>query len=263
MRQLQNDMFACGEAGLPASITLGGKCYRLDTTFKHDFFACTGRFCCPDTGQRVVLKMNRVRSFLGIPLSWLGHFLRNRELKFLQLLGDIDNVPTASGAFGRNGLIYKYIEGKSLDERPDIPDHFFSELEKLMALLHSRNICYMDLNKRGNILVGTDKRPYLIDFQISVLLRAPWLSFFRKAFQKEDLYHLFKHKRKFRPDLMSRQELLQSRRISWLIRIHRFVTYPFRQSRRWLLRKLYSSKMLEFKLGGLRTPENNPARFLK
>jgi hypothetical protein len=169
--RLQNDMFACGSSGLPISIVCNGSAYRLEAVFKHDFFACTGRYISHETTERIVLKLSRIQPFCGIPLRWLGHFLRNRELKLLSLLQDIDVVPKELYPFGSNGLIYRYIEGHSLDEKPEIPDQFFNELKHLLKLLHDKNICYMDLNKRGNILLGTDKHPHLIDFQISLYLR--------------------------------------------------------------------------------------------
>jgi hypothetical protein len=120
----------------------------------------------------------------------------------------------------------------------------------------------MDLNKRGNILLGADKHPYLIDFQISLHLPGKFLGFFRKALQKEDIYHLNKQRRRFRPDLMSLEHRLQSKRVSLLIRLHRLFSYPFKQGRRWILRKLYQTNILNSQFSGKRTPENDPSRFL-
>ena len=54
------------------------------------------------------------------------------------------------------------------DER--VSDTFFDELAELVSWLHERHMAYVDLNKRQNILMGDDGRPYLIDFQISLHL---------------------------------------------------------------------------------------------
>lgn len=261
MRWLQNDMFACGSRGLPLEVYCNKRPFNLENVFKHDFFACTGLFVCKSTGERIVLKVSRLQPFFGISLRWLGHFLRNREVKLLTLLKDVNFVPELICTYGRNGLIYKYIEGKSLDEKPPVPDSFFEELEALLNEIHTRGICYMDLNKRGNILIGTDLHPYIIDFQISLCLNPKWMGFARTAFQKEDKYHFLKQKRQFRPDLMTAEDKACVKHVSLLIRTHRLAAYPFRQVRRSFLRFLYQKNILESGYSGLRTPENDPSRF--
>ncbi|MCE5184707.1 MAG: hypothetical protein LLF76_01095 [Planctomycetaceae bacterium] len=261
MSRLQNEMFACGISGLPPEISCGGQTYSLEQVFKHDFFACTGRYVCTATGERSVLKMSRLQPFLGISLAWLGHFLRDREFRILSLLEENQYVPKQVRKFGRNGLLYKYIEGNTLDEKPKVGDSFFDDLALLVEQVHSKNICYMDLNKRGNIVVGRDQKPYLIDFQISLYFRRHWSGFIRKPLQREDFYHLLKHKRHFRSDLLTSEEKRCIRRVSPLIRVHRFISYPFRQSRRWLLAKLYDKHIIRAEFSSSRTPENDPMRF--
>jgi hypothetical protein len=261
--RLQDDMFACGKLGLPLNLCCAHKSFQLETTFKHDFFACTGVYFSPETDERIVLKVSRIRPFYGVPLKWLGHFLRDREFRILSALEDVDHVPKPVCTYGRNGLIYRYIEGQSLDERPLLADSFFAQLEHLLRTIHQKNVCYMDLNKRGNILVGRDGHPSIIDFQISLYLGKKWLSLLLKTLQKEDMYHLQKHKRRFRPDQMSAEEYAGSRRKSLLIRIHRCLAYPFRRCRRIVLAGLYRRGILELTVTDLRTPENNPDRFCK
>jgi serine/threonine protein kinase len=254
-------MFACGKAGLPESISVNGLGYNMDVLFKHDFFACTGRYVCPETGEKIVLKISRLQPFFWIPLRWLGCYLRNREFRILSLLQDLQQIPQILCKFGKNGLVYRYIEGQSLDEKPAVPDHFFDELETLLKTVHSKGVCYMDLNKRGNILIRMDRQPCLIDFQISLHL-PKWLGFLAKSLQKEDMYHFYKHKRRFRPDLMTVEENLHSGKVSFLIKAHRFVSKPFRNIRRWFLRKLYQLNIL-VRPEGERSPENDPSRFLQ
>lgn len=264
MKRLNNDMYACGRGGLPEVIYCSGLTWGLERTFKHDFFACTGLYGCRDTGQKCVLKIGRVQSFLGISLAWSGHFLRSRELKILGKLDGIDQVPAVLGTFGRNGLIYEYIEGKSLDEQPALADDFFVLLEGLLDKLHERNVCYMDMNKRGNILVGRDGRPYLIDFQISLFLPGRFWAGLRRHFQKADRYHLLKHKRRLRGDLLTDSEREQSRRHGTLIGLHRAViANPFRKVRRAILRFLYRKRILIPPSQEISTPENDPRRFLR
>lgn len=265
-KRLKRDLYACG-GGLPEGLSVGPLRYRHARTFKHDFFAATGYYepvsdaAGQDgaAGRPLVLKINRKQSFLGIPLNWLGRGLQKHELDMLRHLQDVEQVPKVVDCWGSNGFLYEYIEGRSLDERPEIPDSFFDELESLLDRIHEKNVCYIDLNKRGNILVGKDGRPYLIDFQISMLAKRRGL--LCRLLQREDRYHLFKHKRRFRPDLMSDAELKESRRKSFWIHLHRVIAGPFRFVRRRALRWLYEHEHLNMEAEGRVSPENDPRRF--
>jgi hypothetical protein len=267
LKRLKTDLYACGKEGLPKDITLDRRQYRHIRTFKHDFFAATGCYepiadNPPDSSGRsapVVLKINRTQPFCGIPLAWLGRGLSKREVQILTQLQDLDQVPRLAGSWGPNGFVYQYIEGRSLDERPPIPDGFFEDLETLLNQIHQRHICYIDLNKRGNILVGSDGRPYLIDFQISMA----WKRHGRMCclLQREDRYHLLKHKRRLRPDLLSPEQRKDSYRKSTWIRIHRAAAWPFRVLRRGIMRWLYKHGYLQGLIDPDSSPENNPNRF--
>ena len=146
LKQLQCDMYACGRAGLPQEINCGGKSWQLETILKHDFFACTGRYHRTQTDEQLVLKISRLQSFLGIPCAWFGRFVRNREVKILKQLEDINQFPNVIKLYGRSGVVYRYIKVKTLDEDPNVPDDFFDQLRALLETIHQRNICYMDLN---------------------------------------------------------------------------------------------------------------------
>lgn len=254
--RINADLFACGLQGLPDSISHNDCVYRKVCLFKHDFFAATGMYemdpsdLPPADGQprKVVLKFNRRQAFCGIPLAWLGKGLRNHEVKILQSLRGIEQVPRFLGCYHDCGFLYEFIEGRSLDEAPELPDTFFEELQALLEQVHQRGICYLDMNKRGNILIGSDQKPYLIDFQISVSLGRRWKGLCR-TLQREDRYHLYKHKRKFRPDLLTEEEKELSRRKSGWIRAHRLIATPLRKLRRRLLGWLVQR-------GSLCTPEH-------
>lgn len=258
---LSNDLYACGGGGLPGEITLGQTAWRLVRTFKHDFFAATGLYesMGGKEARQAVLKVNRRQPFFGISLEWLGRCLCSRETGILEQLQDMDQVPRLLGKWEQTGFVYEYIEGKSLDEKPPLPDSFFDDLEKLLERIHRRNICYLDMNKRGNILVGKDGRPYLIDFQISLYFPRPGR--ICEQLQQEDRYHLLKHKRRLRPDLLSEDERIKSYRKSFWIRIHRIASWPYRVVRRNLMRWLLNRKCLRVDDTHNFSPENDPRRF--
>ncbi|HEY7120364.1 MAG TPA: hypothetical protein VH475_27495 [Tepidisphaeraceae bacterium] len=232
---------ALGRADLPAQFSLGGVTYRHERTIKHDFFAATGFYLSPD-GERVVLKVGRTADYAGLPLTWLGRWLCERESRFYQACADLPNVPKWLGNVGVTGFAHAYVPGRPLSKEHPIPDGMFDELFALLAELHRRKIAYVDTNKPQNILQGEDGRPHLIDFQISFGLADFGDNFLTRAIlrrlQKEDRYHVLKHKRKLRPDLLTAEERARAGKISWFIKAHRWVTRPYFLIRRRTFRRL-------------------------
>jgi hypothetical protein len=244
-------MRALGEHDLPDTISVSGRTFRRTRSVKHDFFAATGFYesiDSPTGGERVVLKMSRTADFCGLPLVWLGRWLCRREMRFYRALGDLPNVPPLLGIVGETGFVHGYAPGTPLSKERPIPDSFFDELLNLIRELHRRNIAYVDTNKPQNILHGDDDRPHLIDFQISYDLHDFGDTFFNrwllKKLQHEDFYHLLKHKKSLRPDLMSAEELAQADRLSWIIRLHRAITMPYKRIRRRTFKRLRESGRL-------------------
>jgi serine/threonine protein kinase len=259
-----NQLRACGRGDLPRFIRVRSHLFRLNKVFKHDFFAATGLYDfignhyndhsvsnkVITVSKQVILKLARRSDFLGIPLAWLGVILCQHEIYILRRLQGLNQIPRLLGKFGKTGLVYEYIPGRSLDERPELPDNFFDRLETLLSDIHSRRIIYLDLNKRGNILIGDDNRPFMIDFQISQHIAERFCGssrlarFILKTAQKEDFYHLFKHKRRLRRDLMSEEQLRNSRRFSTWISLHRLFARPLTRLRRGVLHYLYKKDRL-------------------
>ncbi len=234
-------MRALGRAGLPPQITADGRAFRLAQTVKHDFFAATG-FYADDAGRRAVLKIGRTEDFAGFPLAWLGGWLCRREVRFYRRLDDLPNVPAVLGMVGRTGFVHAFVEGRPLAKDKPVPDGFFARLEELMRELHRRDIAYVDTNKPENILLGDDGLPHLIDFQISWDLNeyiprfvARWIL---RRMQREDLYHVLKHKRRLRPDEITPEERARIEHKSALIRLHRFIFKPYFLIRRRTFKRL-------------------------
>ena len=234
-------MRALGRAGLPDSFDIADKTYRRVQTVKHDFFAATG-FYEDESGRRVVLKMGRTEEFAGLPLAWLGQWLCDREVRFYNKLSDLPNVPAVLGRVGRTGFIHDYVEGRPLSKDRPVPDGFFDKLQGLLTELHRRDIAYVDTNKPENILLGDDGLPHLIDFQISWDLDEKLPRFLGRSIlrhmQREDFYHILKHKKRLRKDELTPDELARAERKSFLIRLHRFVFKPYFLIRRRTFKRL-------------------------
>jgi hypothetical protein len=242
-------MRALGARDLPESFTLDGATYEREREIKHDFFAATGFYLAVDNPKhRVVLKMSRDADFCGLPLTWLGRFLCHREMRFYRKLADLPNIPPLLGTVGETGFVHGYAPGTPLSKDRPIPDTFFDDLWRLIHELHNRDIAYVDTNKPQNILHGDDDRPHLIDFQISYDLVELGNTFLNRwllrKLQREDFYHLLKHKKSLRPDLMTAEDWTNVERRSWFITIHRAIATPIRKVRRRTLKRLRDSGKL-------------------
>jgi hypothetical protein len=242
---------ALGRAEMPARITLRDGEYIHLRTWKHDFFAATGLYDGPS--GRVVLKLGRTASLLGIPMSWVGRLLCDRELAVYRAVDDLPGVPRCLGKWGETGLVHTFVEGHPLQRHERVDDDFFPRLESLITEFHSRGIAYVDLEKRENILVDARGRPSLIDFQISWrwpinrqdrreglmrLVPADLGRFLLARLQEGDRYHLLKHRRRHRPDSLTPRQIELSYRPGAYVEVYSRVTRPFTLLRRGVLKVL-------------------------
>ena len=252
-------MYALGRDGPPPSVRVDDRPATLDCLVKHDFWAATAFYRDVETGDRLVVKFGRSQPLLGLPMRWAGQWLTKRESRFYQRLADVPYVPRWLGLTEPPwiGFAHAFAPGRPMSdvsaERLDA--QFFAELERVLSQLHDRGIAYVDLNKPQNVIVGDDVdgepgaagRPYLIDFQISYdaetgLKRRLLPRIVRRALLAQmiraDGYHLLKHKKRRRPDLLTDAERQQAERRAWFISVHRTVFRPYFFVRRRLLGRL-------------------------
>ena len=236
---------ALGKDDPPLEIELDGHPYRRVDILKHDSWAATALY----EGERgkVVAKFNRRQSIFGLPMRWLGRLLAAREVRILQLLADLSNVPyysgelTVGGAAQPHAVAHDYVEGHPFERGERVNDIFFSKLQELIKDIHARDLAYVDLSKRENIIVGDDGQPYLVDFQISFILPDWWPGNswpIRKLLdlaQGVDDYLVLKHLHNSRPDLLTAEQQTIVKQPPWLIRTLRTFGDPIRSLRRRLL----------------------------
>ena len=223
------------------SFEIAGRTYRLEKVLKHDFFAVTARYLGPE-GEPVCLKHYHTEPWLGCPLDWAGRLMAAREARHYRLLQDTGAVPRLLGRVGASALAHAWVEGNDLlDQKDRLPDDFFDRLEALVRAVHARGMAYVDMNKPDNVLVTTDGRPVLIDFQISWAPRPSWGPVGRvkrrllALLQEADLHHVRKLKRRYRADLVTPEERAAGSRRPWFLNLHRAVGAPLRDLRRRFL----------------------------
>lgn len=231
-------LFALGRADLPESVVVAGQTFRRARVFKHDFFAATGLYESDD--RRAVVKFGRAASLLGFPLAWLGRRMVDHEARIYERVDGLTGIPAYLGRVTPCGFAHEFAEGRDLrrDDHPN--DDFFPSLERLMHAIHQRDVAYVDLEKRENVLLGDDQCPHLIDFQIS--WHWPDNSGGRTALarrvlavlQASDRYHLYKHWRRHRPDQLTPEQLAMAQPPPW-IAWHRALFRPITLARRRIL----------------------------
>jgi hypothetical protein len=279
--------YACGDKGLPPEITCLGIRYVLERVLKHDFHAATGlyrrqEFQVPsgkleegftlDTSnfklpERLICKINRRMHFCYLPLSWIGRLMTHSEVCNLRRCEGIPEVPHVLARIDSHTYVYEYIEGRSLNEKPPLPADFFDRLVAGLQQVHARHLVHFDLNKRGNILVDTEGRPHIIDFQISqyigdrLLLSRRLSARLRRWLQSYDLYHIYKHKRRLQPERLTAAEEKLSYNHTAAMEFHRAFAKHYKRVRRASLRYLYAKGILAGTQDDGHCAETNPVRW--
>lgn len=209
------DIFrALGPGEPPASISAGGAVWDLIEVIKHDSWAATAVYGGAG-GRKLAVKFNRIQRLpFGIPAAWIGHFLAKRERRVLDLMAGTSGFPrcpgevSSSGHVLPNAVAHEWIEGVPFEPSAKVGDHFFPQLERMLAKFHSAGLAYVDMSKWGNIIVGSDGNPYLIDYQIHL---HPWrwapLGFLLRMAQSADRFYLRRHWRRCRPDQVAPGEM--------------------------------------------------------
>jgi predicted Ser/Thr protein kinase len=151
-------------------------------------------------GEPVVVRDTRCAPWWT---RWLARRLLLREARSLAALDGIDGVPMLLSR-KRDELRRSYMEGEPLHVARPGDVAWFAAAARLLRQLHRAGVCHNDLAKEPNLLVRADGAPGIIDFQLAWYSRKRSRLFRVAAY--EDLRHLLKHKRSYRPDLLTERE---------------------------------------------------------
>jgi RIO-like serine/threonine protein kinase len=224
---------ALGNNSLPEYATVNGRRMRLARVFKHTFAAAVGVY--EKDGWRVVVKYHRRCSLLGFPMEWIGRLMARYEETLLKRCQDLQGVPRAYEVNDPVAIAHDFIDGEPLHRDMEVGDRFFPEFLQLIRDIHSRGIAYVDLEKPENILVGSDGRPYLIDFQTAfyvppkLLGETTLICFLRKLLQRADMYHVMKHYRRVRPDQLTAEQIAYGRKRPLPVRMGNVLIAPWKK----------------------------------
>lgn len=136
-------------------------------------------------------------------LAWLARGLLRREARALAELQDLDGIPRLIKS-DKHTLSRSYVPGVTLFEGRPRDSAYFRAAARLSRRMHRAGVVHNDLAKEPNLLVRDDGKPAFIDFQLAWTARRR-NRLFRVA-AREDIRHLLKHKRTYRPDLLTARE---------------------------------------------------------
>lgn len=173
---------------------------------------------------------------------WVGPLSVRREARALRQLEGARGVPHLLRVFGREALLLEYIPGSNAKEVPagGLTPQFFERFYRLVDRLHEHGIAHCDLRSQGNILVGTDGEPHVVDFAAHFRRGRTWNIAARWMYEKfceADRVAVARLKRSHAPELLTdleKQALARDRK-TLLERGARLIGKSVRNASRWLL----------------------------
>lgn len=107
----------------------------------------------------------------------------DREWQAYQRLRGLPGVPLCLGREADGSLVLEYVHGEVFRETASAlvdRERFCAVLLERILALHAAGVAHADLKRRGNILIGADGLPIVLDFGTAVL-RAPRPGPFNRA----------------------------------------------------------------------------------
>ncbi len=141
------------------------------------------------------------------PARWwlrpLARRLARREARALAQLDHIAAVPMLERWDGRT-LDREWLDGQPMQLARPTDAGYYREALRLLRQVHRDGVVHNDTAKEPNWLVRPDGTPALIDFQIAMCFRKRGRLF--RMLAREDLRHLLKHKRTYRPQALTARQ---------------------------------------------------------
>lgn len=121
-----------------------------------------------------------------------------REYAAYQRLNGVTGVPACYGLLAQRYLLMEFIDGSAYRHATwQDRDQWFAELLLVIQAFHARGVSHGDLKSKTNMIVGTDQKPYVIDFGTTFLHKDGFHPFNNHLFEygkRLDINAWVKHK---------------------------------------------------------------------
>ena len=154
----------------------------------------------------------------------VGRFLLGRELRALRQLDGLPGIPSQAFRIDALAMAARFVPGRPLSDMPKWPvaTEYLLALEALLRQVHARGLVHLDTRGGGNLLIGPDDAPGIIDFQAALSTR--WMPrALRRWFEDMDLSGIYKKWQRWQPDTLGDERLALLQRLNnwrrwWLLR---------------------------------------------
>lgn len=161
------------------------------------------------TGQRIIVKDFAGSDYLFRVL--ISPILIRRECGALLKLKGVNGVPQLLGRLDRYALEIEHLEGISLEliEPGMLKSEFYEKLRKVVDDIHRRGVAHCDLRSKGNVLLGLDGNPHIVDFAACAFKGwgiNPFINWVFRLFVNADNNAVLRIKRRLSPELLTEQD---------------------------------------------------------
>jgi hypothetical protein len=135
-------------------------------------FANPDVFVLEHAGAKLVVKDFAPRS--ALVRATLARWIVRREQRAWRALAGHAAVPRWVGAIDALAFVVEHRAGRPLSRSVarETPPEFFRQLARAIDDMHARGVVHLDLRHQGNVLVGDDGAPALVDFGSALVLPA-------------------------------------------------------------------------------------------
>lgn len=165
------------------------------------------------TGEgRIVVKDFKGSDFLFRVI--VGPILIRREAGALAKLNGVEGIPPLIGRIDRYALAMAHVSGVSLDQKDVTPpgSEFYTDLRRVIDDMHGRGVAHCDLRSRGNVMLGDDAKPYVVDFAACVFRGRGINPFFRWLFGQfvlADRNAVLRIKKRLSPEFLTEEDKVE------------------------------------------------------
>ena len=160
-------------------------------------------------GRTIVVKDFRRSDFLFRTI--VGPILIRREYGALRKLIGVRGIPQLVCKLDRYALAMEHIAGVSLEKVAvgTLNSDFYEELKTILHRTHDHGVAHCDLRSRGNVMLGDDGNPYVVDFAACVYRGRginPFIRWLFSQFVLADNNAILRIKKRLSPDILTEDE---------------------------------------------------------